>query len=178
MGLGGVRSDHHRNHPHGAGRLVALGLEGVMALESWRYMDPAKVLERMQSRARRSQMTQDQSDDVEALLDEWYGWAKAQREHLGYSRISPMFRQVDSSDVHNDGFDVDAKLHNITAEMVEACMSELDVIERASIELHMKNKVAAVHRLPRLGTIEQQHQKYLDAKERLFPILRRKGLVQ
>ena len=148
-----------------------------MALESWKYMDPAKVLERMESRKRGSQMTQDQSDDIEALLDEWYGWARAQREFLGHSKVSPMFRQVDSSEVHDDGFLVDEKLHSVTAEMVDACLNELGVMERAAIDVHLRNKVARVHRNPRLGTVEQQHRAYLDAKERLFPILKRKGLV-
>lgn len=148
-----------------------------MALESWQYMDPAKVLERMESRQRGSQMTQDQSDDIEALLEEWYGWARAQREHLGHSKVSPMFRQVDSSEVHDDGFAIDERLHNITAEMVDACLNELGVMERAAIDVHLRNKVARVHRNPRLGTVEQQHRAYLDAKERLFPILKLKGLV-
>lgn len=122
-------------------------------------------------------MTQDQSDDIEALLDEWYGWARAQREFLGHSKVSPMFRQVDSSEVHDDGFLIDEKLHSVTAEMVDACLNELAVLERAAIDVHLRNKVAAVHRNPRLGTVEQQHRAYLDAKERLFPILKRKGLV-
>lgn len=141
--------------------------------------DPAKVLERIEemNSRRRSAMTDEQSQEVEALLDEWYGWAKAQREFLGHSRISPMFRNVDSSEVHDSGDDVDSRLHNITAEMVDSCLSQLKVLERAAIEMHMRNKVAAVFRNPRLGTPAQQHQAYLDAKERLFPILRRKGLV-
>ena len=147
--------------------------------ERWQRMDPCSVLERKQEMALRRVrgMTQDQSDEVEALLDEWYGWARAQREFLGHSRISPMFRNVDSSEVHDSGDDVDNRLHNITAEMVDSCLGQLKVLERAAIEMHMRNKVAAVFRNPRLGTPAQQHQAYLDAKERLFPILRRKGLV-
>jgi len=123
-------------------------------------------------------MTQDQSAEVEGLLDEWYGWARAQREFLGHSRVSPMFRNVDSSEVHDTGGDIDARLHNITAEMVDSCLNDLKVLERAAIEVHLRNKVQAVHRNPRLGTVEQQHRAYIDAKERLFPILRRKGLVK
>ena len=148
----------------------------MVAYESWRYMDPAKVIERMQAK-KKSLMTQEQSDMVEELIEEWYGWARAQREHLGHSRVSPMFRQADSSEVHDDGFDVDSRLHNVTAEMVDACLSGLAVMDRAAIDVHMRNKVASVHRNPRLGTIEQQHRAYLDAKEKLFPILKRKGLV-
>lgn len=123
-------------------------------------------------------MTQDQSDEIEGLLEEWYGWARAQREFLGHSRISPMFRNIDWSEVHDTGADVDDRLHNITAEMVDACLGELKVLERAAIEVHLRNKTAAVFRNPRLGTQAQHHQAYLDAKERLFPIMRRKGLVR
>lgn len=142
--------------------------------------DPAKVYERMEDMRlrRKSIMTPEQNEEVEALLEEWYGWARAQREFLGHSKISPMFRNIDWSEVHDTGSDVDARLHNITAEMVDACLGELMVLERAAIEMNMRNKAQAVFRNPRLGTPQQQHQAYLDAKERLFPILRRKGLVK
>lgn len=124
-------------------------------------------------------MTQDQSDEVESLLDGWYAWARSQREFLGHSRVSPMFRGVDATagDVHASGADIDDRLHCITSEMVEACLSQLKVLERAAIEVHLRNKTARVHRNPRLGTPEQQHQAYLDAKEKIFPIMKRKGLV-
>src|SRR5690606_38787562 len=104
---------------------------GGVVMERWMMGDPARVYERMeQMRARRkSAMTQDQSAEVEALLDEWYGWARAQREFLGHSRISPMFRNADSSEVHDTGGDIDARLHNITAEMVDTCLNELKVLE-------------------------------------------------
>lgn len=123
-------------------------------------------------------MTQDESNQVEVLLDDWYAWARAQREFLGHSRVSPMFRSVDSSEVHDSADDIDSRLHCITSEMVDACLSELGVLQRAAIEVHLRNKVAAVHRNPRLGTVEQQHQAYIDAKECVFPILLRKGLVK
>lgn len=123
-------------------------------------------------------MTQDQSDEVEALLEDWYHWARAQREFLGHSRVSPMFRDVESSDVHTTGQDVDVRINCITSEMVDACLSELRVMQRAAIDVHLRNKVAHVHRNPRLGTPTQQHEAYLAAKETLFPLLLRKGLVK
>jgi len=149
------------------------------AMERWMMGDPAKVCERMEEiRMRRpSAMTQEQSEEVEALLGEWYGWARAQREFLGHSRVSPMFRNIDWSEVHDTGTDVDSRLHSITAEMIEACLGELKVLERSAIEVHLRNQTMRVHRNPRLGTPEENHQAYLDAKERLFPILKRKGLV-
>jgi len=149
-------------------------------LERWQMGDPAKVCERMEEMRlrRKSLMNDDQSEEVEGLLVEWYGWARAQREFLGHSRVSPMFRNIDWSEVHDTGTDVDARLHNITAEMVEACLGELKVLERAAIEVHLRNRGAAVFRNPRLGSPEQHHHAYLEAKEKLFPILRRKGLVK
>lgn len=148
-------------------------------MERWMMGDPAKVYERMEQMKaqRKSAMTEEQSKAVDELLEEWYGWAKAQREFLGHSRISPMFRNIDWSEVHDTGADVDDRLHNITAEMVDSCLGELKVLERAAIEMHLRNKTTAVFRNPRLGTPAQHRQAYLDAKERLFPILRRKGLV-
>lgn len=151
-----------------------------MAYERWLYGDPFEIIARKQAieARRRPRMTQEQADEVENLLEDWYHWARAQREFLGHSRVSPMFRGAESSDVHATSDDVDARLQNITAEMVDACLNELKVMERAAIEVHLRNKVARVHRNPRLGPPAQQHEAYLAAKDALFPILLRKGLVK
>lgn len=125
-------------------------------------------------------MTQDQSEEVESLLEGWYHWARAQREFLGYGRVSPMFRSADAGDVHDDGDDVDARLNAVTSEMVDTCLSELTTMQRAAIDVHLRNKIVGVsiHRNPRLGTITEQHTAYQRAKDVLFPLLIRKGLVK
>ena len=125
-------------------------------------------------------MTQTQSDDIEAILCEWYRWQRAQRELLGYGRVSPMFRDADSSDVHNDGDDADARIHATKAATVEFCVNQIDMYLRAAIQVHCRNVEAgsSVHRNPRLGSLENHHAKYLDAKATLCPILVRAGLVK
>lgn len=157
--------------------------------------DPALIYERNEARAiRQAQkairkaaqnpfedtMTQTQSDEIEALLLEWYRWTRAQRELLGYSRVSPMFRGADSSDVHDTGDDVDARIHAATAESVDFCVNQLDMYQSAAIQVHCRNAEAgnAVHRNPRLGTIKHTREKYLEAKELLFPLMVREGLVR
>lgn len=125
-------------------------------------------------------MTQTQSDEIESLLQEWYRWQRAQRELLGYSRVSPMFRDADSSDVHDTGEDADARIHASTSASVDFCISKLDMYQSAAIQVHCRNEEAgsAVHRNLRVGTIKHTHEKYLEAKELLFPLMMREGLVR
>ncbi len=170
-----------------------------MAYERLLYADPMLVLERKQEREARSkpakaekaaqaleqlfteeQMTQDQSDQIEELLMGWYYWAKASREFLGHSRVSPMFRGVDAElgEVHSDSDVVDAKINSYNSEIVDACLGDLLIDMRAAIGVHTRNKAVgtSVHRHPRIA-IEQQHIIYLEAKKRLCPVLIRKGIV-
>lgn len=122
-------------------------------------------------------LTQDQSEQVEALLDTWYGYERAYMPALGAPRVSVSCRGFDPGDVYESSDDRDAKLEKVTAEAVEACVDELPVLQRAAIGVHMRNKQvkAGVHRNPR---IEDQHRAYQDAKAALFPKLKRKGLVR
>lgn len=125
-------------------------------------------------------MTQTQSDEIESLLQEWYRWQRAQRELLGYSRVSPMFRDADSSDVHDTGEDADARIHASTSASVDFCISKLDIYQSAAIQVHCRNAHAgnAIHRNPRIGTVVHTREKYLEAKEALCPVLVREGLVR
>lgn len=151
-----------------------------MAYENWLYGDPAKVLERLERQSQNSTLSDDQSEAVDSLLELWYRWAMSQREYLGLPRVSPMFRDAESSEVHDTVADRDMRLRNITAGMVDACLSGISAMERVAIDVYMRNRVAtfAVHRNPRFGTPEQQARAYVQAKEKLFPIMKRKGLVQ
>src|SRR5690625_3236430 len=169
---------------------------GVMAYERWRYDDPALVLERKQERQDRSRqgrrerarealealfegesMTQDESQQVEDLLQIWFDYEDSYRPALGAPRVSPSCRGHDPGNVHNTGDDRDAKLNKITAEAVGSCVDELHYLQRAAIGVHFRNKRAgvSVHRNPR---IEEQHAAYQEAKLALWPLLKRKGLVR
>lgn len=122
-------------------------------------------------------MTQDESEQVEGLLETWYRHEDRYRPALGAPRVSPSCRGHDVGEVHDDGDDRDAKLERVTAEAVGACIDELHYLERAAIGVHFRNKYAgvSVHRNPR---IEDQHAKYQEAKGKLWPMLKRRGMVR
>src|SRR5690625_2628214 len=167
-----------------------------MAYERWRYDDPALVLERKQERQDRSRqgrrerakaglqalfevesMTQDESQQVEDVLQIWFDYEDSYRPALGAPRVSPSCRGHDPGNVHDTGDDRDAKLNKITAEAVGSCVDELHYLQRAAIGVHFRNKRAgvSVRRNPR---IEEQHAAYQEAKLALWPLLKRKGLVR
>lgn len=168
----------------------------LMAYERHMYMDPMLVLERKQARAARSKqgrqararealealfegegMTQDESEQIEELLQVWYDYEASYMPALGAPRISPSCRGYDAGGVHETVHDRDAKLNRITAESVEACVDDLHYLQRAAIGVHFRNKYAgvSVHKNPR---IEEQHKAYQDAKLALLPKLRRKALIK
>jgi len=169
-------------------------------VEKWERMDPCSVLERKQAQQQRQHarsrqgkqeraragieqlfkgedMTQDESQQVEALLETWHSYEARYRPALGAPRVSPSCRGHDAGDVHDDGDDRDAKLERVTAEAVGACIDTLHYLERAAIGVHFRNRYAgmSIHKNPR---IEDQHAKYLEAKGKLWPMLRRRGMVK
>lgn len=125
-------------------------------------------------------MTQDESMQVEELLQTWYDYEDSYRPTLGVPRVSPSCRGYDPGKVHDTGDDRDAKLNKITAEAVGACVDELHYLQRAAIGVHFRDKRVGVsaHRNPRLGDIEGKHEKYQEAKLALWPLLKRKALVR
>lgn len=169
-----------------------------MAYPRGHYDDPMLVLERKQEREARSKgrrdrakaglqalfegeaMTQDESLQVEELLQVWFDYEDSYRPALGAPRVSPSCRGHDPGNVHDTGDDRDAKLNKITAEAVGACVDELHYLQRAAIGVHFRNKRVgvSVHRNPRLGSFEEVHEKYQEAKLALWPKLKRKGLVR
>lgn len=165
----------------------------------WEMADPMLVLQRKQERTGRSKpakaekaaqalealfegeaMTQDESLQVEGLLQVWFDYEDSYRPALGAPRVSPSCRGHDPGKIHDTGDDRDAKLNKITAEAVGACVDELHYLQRAAIGVHFRNKRVGVsiHRNPRLGSFEEMHEKYQEAKLALWPKLKRKGLVR
>lgn len=163
-----------------------------MALEAWQYKDPFLVLQRKQERAANSRqgraaraladlfkepaLDHDTSEAIESLLAVWYGHESAYMPRLGAPRVSPSCRGYDSGEIHSDGEDRDALLNRITAESVAWCIDQLHYLQRAAINVHCRNKQAgmSIHRNPR---IEEQHTAYQEAKGKLWPIMKRRGLV-
>lgn len=168
-------------------------------LPKWAMGDPAVVCERLEGMKRRpprqtrqelarqgleqlfseDHMTKDESEQLEELLMTWYHWARAHREHLGYSRVAPGFQGVSDLDGYGDDDETDAKLNRYVAEQVDVCLSSLPVELRAAVGIHAGNRAAGacVFSNPRF-TPEQQHQRYQEAKERLLPMLRRRDMIK
>ncbi|ROT45021.1 hypothetical protein [Pusillimonas sp. NJUB218] len=191
----GIGNGQERKHGFGRG--------GVMDLPKWMMKDPSLVAERLQEIRQRQAgqhaksrqgkqelaragieqlfkgegMTQDESEQVEALLETWHSYEARYRPALGAPRVSPSCRGHDAGDVHDTGDDRDARLERVTAEAVGACIDTLHYLERAAIGVHFRNKYVgvSVHRNPR---IEDQHKAYQAAKEKLWPMLKRRGMVK
>lgn len=169
-----------------------------MELMRWMMQDPSKVidfkreLERNECR-RESKvsprkklemlfnggvMTFDESEQVEELLEIWYDYEASYRPALGAPRISPSCREyIGGEGGYADDEGVDDALNKATAESVALCVDELELMQRAAIQVHMRNKhvKASVHRHPR---IEDQHKAYKGAKEALLELLKKKGLIK
>lgn len=124
-------------------------------------------------------MTQDESAKIEDLLDVWYGYERRYMPALGLPKVSVSCRnhEPEKGDTHDTGADRDDLLERMKAEGVAACVDELHYLQRAAINVHMRNKRsrAVVHRNPR---IEDQHRAYQSAKLELMPKLKRKGLME
>lgn len=172
--------------------------------EAWERMDPMRVLERKQEQAQRqyakskqgraerakqgieqlfkeTPMTQDESAKVEELLLTWYRYEQSYRPALSGPKVSAYARDYRTSETKRNGLDAnddaDMTLERITAEAVGACVEDLHYLERAAICVHFRNRQAGanIHKNPR---IEDQHAKYLEAKGKLWPMLKRRGMVR
>ena len=128
-------------------------------------------------------MTQDESQQIEELLVEWYCWQSRWSPALGHGRVDPSCRgfqdskQWMSQDERRELEERKAVLCRV--QQVDACVDSLhDWRHRAAIQISMKNKAsnAAVFRSPRL--CGQDHALYQEAKEILFPVLLTRGLVR
>lgn len=171
-------------------------------MERWRMRDPFYVVSRLQEQEQRQRdrsqkgraekarqgieqlfkepaLDQDTSEQIESLLVIWFQHEDRYRPALGAPRVSPSCRGYDAGEIHDDGDDRDALLARLTAESVEACVDGLALIHRVAIQNAMRNKTAgaAVFRHPMLGTPEQAHALYQEAKMQLLPIFKRKGLM-
>ncbi|MBN9641737.1 MAG: hypothetical protein J0I68_24585 [Achromobacter sp.] len=122
-------------------------------------------------------MTREESDQVEALIMEWYHWSRGYRPKLGVGRVSAFARGMTADEAYDDE-DVDARLAAARGEQTELCIDELPWQQRSAIGVHAGNRAAGarVFSNPRL-TPEQQHAAYQEAKVALLPALRRRGLV-
>ena len=169
-----------------------------MEMTRWMMQDPSKIIdykrhlerqeakfesglsprERLEQLFNGDPMTLDESEQVEELLEIWYDYEASYRPALGAPRISPSCREYIGGEFTSFDYDaVDEALNKTTAEAVAFCVDELSLMQRAAIQVHMRNKYAraAVHINPR---IEDQHKSYKEAKEVLLEKLKIKGLIK
>jgi len=124
-------------------------------------------------------MTDDQSAQVEELLQVWYAWTRRYRPALGAPRASIYARASDSSDVYADTDEIDARIGAEQARQVDACIDTLSGLHKSVVGIHAANHYAGnvVIRNPRL-TAEETHGLYQQAKKILFVQLVNRGLVK
>lgn len=125
------------------------------------------------------QMTDDESAQVEELLQVWYAWTSRYRPALGSPRTSIYALGLESSDVYADADEVDARIEAEQARQVDACIETLSGIHKSVVGIHAANRYVGrvVFRNPRL-TAEATHILYIEAKIKIFKLLVSLGLVK
>jgi hypothetical protein len=117
-------------------------------------------------------MTEDQSAQVEDLLQVWYAWTMRYRPPLGAPRAAIYARCLESSDIYADAEEIDARIAAEQARQVEACIDTLSPLHKSVVGIHAANRYVgqAVFKNPRL-TPEATHALYIEAKQLMFPLL-------
>lgn len=125
------------------------------------------------------QMTDDESAQVEDLLQVWYAWTSRYRPALGAPRASIYARGSESSYVYADADDVDARIEAEQARQVDACIDTLSGIHKSVVGIHAANRYIGrvVFRNPRF-TADAAHIAYIEAKCALFRLFLKRGLVE
>ena len=126
-----------------------------------------------------TQMTDEESMQVEDLLMVWYGRTSRYRPALGAPRASIYSRGSESSDVYADADEIDARIEAEQAREVDKCMDRLSGAHRSAIGIHAANRFLGwtAFSNPRLSP-EASHALYLEAKPILFRQFVREGLVR
>ena len=130
------------------------------------------------STSKRSEMTDDESAQVEELLQVWYAWTNRYRPALGAPTASIYARGSESSDVYADADEIDARIEAEQARQVDACIDTLGRLQKSAIGIHAANRYVdrVVFRNPRL-TPEAMHALYLEAKQIVFSLLVSRGQI-
>ncbi|UEP31281.1 MULTISPECIES: hypothetical protein [unclassified Burkholderia] len=135
-------------------------------------------------------MTIDESNQIEALFDEWYAWQAGYVPSLGYGRVDPSCRGFSESEraltADERAEEADRKAAKRRAEQVDLCIDALSWQERAAIQRHMKAKtVAAMNRACAASVWHDAraygqpdiHELYQQAKRSICMTLRRRGML-
>ncbi|WP_080433178.1 hypothetical protein [Burkholderia ubonensis] len=136
------------------------------------------------------ELTIDESNQIEELLDEWYAWQSGYAPRLGYGRIDPSCRGFTESaqklTLDERTEEADRKAAKRRAEQVDLCVDALSWQERAAIQRHMKAKsiremnhkcMASVWGDPRACSESDAHELYQQAKRAIYMPLRRRQML-
>jgi hypothetical protein len=127
-------------------------------------------------------MTQDQSDEIEHLLGEWYDW-QCRQSHAEV--LSHFYRPVDMTCKRYQTPTTDAEddesayqwADDRQSQQVQLCVDELTAEQRAAISISLCNKASGAQ-VWKSGRVGDQHAVYQSAKGDLFPMLIARGLIQ
>jgi len=127
-------------------------------------------------------MTQDQSDEVEHLLRDWFEWqcrqSIAMHAKMFYRPTDATCRQsITQTTCDEDDEAAYQWADDRQSEQVQLCVDELTIDQRAAISTSMRNKAsdASVWRSVRVG---DQHAVYQSAKLALYPMLVARHLIR
>ncbi|MEK6420009.1 MAG: hypothetical protein V4801_10410 [Burkholderia gladioli] len=127
-------------------------------------------------------MTENESEQVEAVLREWYRWQIRQshavllshfyrpedRTCRGY--VTPTTETEDDEDAYQGADDMQS-------EQVQLCVDLLPTEQRAAISVSMRNKECGAQ-VWSSARVRAAHEAYQAAKETLLPMLIRRGVVK
>lgn len=137
------------------------------------------------------ELTIDESNQIEELLDEWYDWQSGYTLNLGHGRVAATCRGFAEDDrietAEERAEEADRKAAKRRAELVDVCVDALAWRERAAIQQHMKAKRisemnrgcgASVWSNPRRFAFPDAHATYQQAKRSMLAPLKRRGLLK
>ncbi|KWZ47952.1 hypothetical protein WS73_05295 [Burkholderia savannae] len=137
------------------------------------------------------ELTIDESNQIEELLDEWYDWQSGYTLNLGHGRVAAScrgFAEDDRTEAAEEREEAaDRKAAKRRAELVDVCVDALAWQERAAIQRHMKAKrVSEMNRAcgarvwsnPRGFALPDAHAMYQQAKRSILAPLKRRGLLK
>ena len=122
------------------------------------------------------------TDEIDAVLTEWYEWSQAYEPALGHGRASASCRDFKISNQWMDYDDlsdtVDRQLRKATGEAVDPLVQKLTLAHRVAVMTACRNFVAGARVFTNPRSPATQDADYAEAKRLLQPALFSKGLIQ
>ena len=124
-------------------------------------------------------LTIDESTQIDELLDIWWSWSRAYMEKTGAPRISAFCKEMKMDDTYTDSEVLDARIDAAKAAQVEAVIESLTWQQKSAIGIITGNRVIGnkVFKNPRM-TREEMHLHYKSAKVVMWSQLLRRDLVK